>query len=81
MRLLRGVYTEHIRFPQCRLRECARNDEPAVGALKPHEVLPQKPPHVIASDQWERGNLTVLRTLSRPACRLTQEQIASLCSQ
>ena len=24
--LLRGVYTEHIRYSQCRLRECARND-------------------------------------------------------
>ena len=24
--LLRGVYTEHIRFAQCKLRECARND-------------------------------------------------------
>ncbi|MGH7802581.1 MAG: nickel/cobalt transporter [Thermodesulfobacteriota bacterium] len=26
MRLLHGVYTEHIRFSQCRLRECVRND-------------------------------------------------------
>ena len=25
-RLVRGVYTEHIRFAQCRHRECARND-------------------------------------------------------
>jgi hypothetical protein len=25
-RLPRGVYTEHIRFAQVRLRECARND-------------------------------------------------------
>lgn len=27
MGLLRGVYTEHIRFAQCELRECARNDQ------------------------------------------------------
>jgi len=26
-RYLRGVYTEHIRIAQCRLRECAHNDD------------------------------------------------------